>query len=89
MTNLIEIEYFDYYYDGSPYAARDDMDRKSNPYMLYINPTYVSSIRRRYKDNSNEELVGFTCIKLVSGEIILTFLTVDEIFEKINGKPKK
>ena len=89
MTNLIELEYFDYYYDGQPYAARDDMDRKSNPYMLYINPTYVSSIRRRYKDNSNEEPVGFTCIKLVSGEVILTFLTVDEIFEKINGKPKK
>lgn len=89
MTNLIELEYFDYYYDGQPYEARIDMDEKSNPYMLYINSTYVSSIRKRYKNNSNKEPVGFTCIKLVSGEVILTFLTVDEIFEKINGKPKK
>lgn len=89
MANLIELEYFDYYYDGQPYPARSDMDEKSNPYMLYINPTYVSSIRRRCKDNSNKEPVGFTCIKLVSGEVILTFLTVDEILEKINGKPKK
>ena len=89
MTNLIELEYFDYYYDGQPYPARKDMDEKSNPYMLYINPTYVSSIRKRYNDNSNDEPVGYTCIKLVSGEVILTFLTADEIFEKINGKPKK
>lgn len=89
MTNLIKIEYFDYYYDGRPYPTRIDMDAKSNPYMLYINPTYVSSIRRRCCDNSNEEPVGFTCIKLVSGEVILTFLTVDEILEKTNGKPKK
>lgn len=89
MTNLIEIEYFDYYYDGQPYPARSDMDEKSNPYKLYINPTYVSSIRKRYRDNSNKEPVGFTCIKLLSGEVILTFLTVDEIREKINGKSKK
>lgn len=89
MDNLIEIEYFDYYNDGRTYASSCDMDAKSNPYMLYINPTYVSSIRRCYKDNSNNESVGYTCIRLVSGEVILTFLTVDGIFEKIEGKPKK
>ena len=89
MTNLIEIEYFDYYYDGQPYPIREDMDEKSNPYMLYINPARISSIRKCYRDNSNKEPVGYTCIRLASGETILTFLAIDKIFEKINGKPKK
>lgn len=90
MTNFIKIEYFSYFDDiGHTVILKDDLDKKSNPLIRYINPAQITDICRRYDRDSNNELTAYTLIVLSSREAIHTFMTVDEILEKINGKPKK
>lgn len=90
MANFIKIEYFNYFRGNeSTYTICEHFDKKENLSELYINPASITSICKRYSKNSNEELVEYTRITLLSNETIFTFMTIDEIFEKINGKPKK
>lgn len=90
MTNFIKIEYFNYFRGNeSTYTIREHFDKKENLSELYINPANITNIRKCYGENSNKELVKHTRITLSSNETIFTFMTVDEILEKINGKPKK
>lgn len=90
MTNFIKIEYFRYFNDIKHCVIlKDQLDNKSNPIIRYINPAQITNICRLYDRDSNDQVVPCTLIVLSSRETILTFLTVDEIFEKINGKPKK
>ena len=90
MTNFIGIEYFHYFDDvGHHYILEEELDKKSNPLIRYINPTQITNICRLYDRNSNDQVVPYTLIVLSSREAIHTFLTVDKIQEKINGKPKK
>lgn len=90
MANFIKIKYFDYFRGNeSTYTICEYFDKKENLSELYINPASIASIRKHYSENSNKELVEHTHITLLSNETIFTFMTVDEILEKINGKPKK
>lgn len=90
MTNFIGIEYFRYFNDIEHcYILKDELDNKSNPLIRYVNPTQITNICRLYDRNSNNQVVSYTLIVLSSREAIHTFLTVSEILEKINGKPKK
>lgn len=90
MTNFIKIEYFNYFRGNeSTYTIREHFDKKENLSELYINPASIASIRKHYCKNSNKELVEHTRITLLSNETIFTFTTIDEILEKIEGKPKK
>lgn len=90
MTNFIKIKYFDYFRGNeSTYTICEYFDKKENLSELYINQASITCIRKHYSKNSNEELVEHTRITLSSNETIFTFMTVDEILEKINGKPKK
>ena len=90
MTNFIKIECFNYFRGNeSTYTIREHFDKKENLSELYINPASITSICKRYSKNSNKEFVEHTRITLVSNETIFTFTPVDEILEKINGKPKK
>lgn len=90
MTNFIGIEYFHYFNDIEHcYILKDDLDKKSNPLIRYINPAHITNICRLYDRDSNDRVVSYTLIVLSSREAIHTFLTVGEILEKINGKPKK
>lgn len=90
MTNFIKIEYFGYFRGNeSTYIISEHFDKKENLSELYINPANITNIRKCYGENSNKEFVEHTRITLSSNETIFTFMTVDEILEKINGKPKK
>ena len=90
MTNFIKIEYFNYFRGNeSTYTIYEHFDKKENLSESYINPASITSICKRYGKNSNKELVEYTRITLLSNETIFTFSTVNEIFDKINGKPKK
>ena len=90
MTNFIKIEYFRYFNDvKNCFILRNELDEKSNPLIRYINSAQITDICRLYDHNSNNESVTYTLIVLSSREAIHTFMTVDEILEKINGKPKK
>ncbi len=90
MANFIKIECFNYFRGNeSTYIICEHFDKKENLSELYINPASITSIRKRYGENSNKELVEYTRITLLSNETIFTFMTVDEILKRINGKPKK
>ena len=90
MTNFIKIEYFHYFDDiEHRFILEEDLDKKSNPLIRYINPAQITNICRLYDRDSNDQVVPYTLIVLSSRDAIHTFLTVDEILEKINGKPKK
>ena len=90
MTNFIKIEYFRYFNDvKNCFILRNELDEKSNLLIRYINPAQITDICSLYDHNSNNESVTYTLIVLSSGEAIHTFTTIDEILEKIEGKPKK
>lgn len=94
MTNFIKIEYFKHCTDINnitvPYELLDMVETFQSGYVpRYINPIQITDICECQKLNSNDESVNFTKITLSSGDCILTLLTIDEILEKIEGKPKK
>ena len=94
MTNFIEIEYFKHCTSINnvvvPEELLDRVESLQSSYVVrYINPIQITDICECQNRNSNGESVDFTKITLSSGNCILTLLTIKEILEKINGKPKK
>ena len=91
MANFIKINYFkcDTNADNLEWNEKDFENFNPNKYMQYINPNQIATLYPAKQKNDNGEEVSFTMITMSSGEGILTALTVDEILEKINGKPKK
>lgn len=91
MTNFIKLEYFKCATnaDNLEWNEKDFENFNPNKYMQYINPNQIATLYPATHKNDNGEEVLFTMITMSSGEGILTTLTVDEIFDKINGKPKK
>lgn len=94
MNNFIKIEYFKHFTSINdivvPKALIDRAESRQSRYVeRYINPIQITDICECQNRNSNDESVDFTKITLSSGNCILTLLTVDEILEKIEGKPKK
>lgn len=94
MNNFIEIEYFKHFNSiNNIVVPKELLDRaeslQSRYVVRYINPIQITDICECQNCNSNYESVDFTKITLSSGNCILTLLTIEEIFEKINGKPKK
>ena len=94
MNNFIEIEYFKHFTSiNNIVVPKELLDRAESRQLRYvaryINPIQITDICECQNRNSNDESVDFTKITLSSGNCILTLLTVDEIFKKINGKPKK
>lgn len=94
MTNFIEIEYFKHFASINNIAVPNELlDRaeslQSRYVARYINPIQITDICECQNCNSNYESVDFTKITLSSGNCILTLLTVEQILEKIEGKPKK
>lgn len=94
MTNFIEIEYFKHFASINdivvPKELLDEAEFRQSRYVArYINPIQITDICECQNCNSNYESVDFTKITLSSGNCILTLLTVEQILEKIEGKPKK
>ena len=94
MNNFIEIEYFKHFTSINNIVVPKELldrakSRQSRYVARYINPIQITDICECQNCNSNYESVDFTKITLSSGNCILTLLTIEEIFEKINGKPKK
>lgn len=94
MNNFIEIEYFKHFASINnivvPNELLDRAESLQSRYVArYINPIQITDICECQNCNSNYESVDFTKITLSSGNCILTLLTIEEILEKIEGKPKK
>lgn len=91
MNNFIEINYFkcNTNADNLTWKTEDFDNFNPNEFMQYINPNQIATLYPATGKNRNDEDISFTMITMSSGEGILTTLTVDEIFDKINGKPKK
>lgn len=94
MNNFIEIEYFKHFTSINdivvPKELLDRAESLQSRYVArYINPIQITDICECQNCNSNYESVDFTKITLSSGNCILTLLTIEEILEKIEGKPKK
>ena len=91
MTNFIKLEYFkcDTNADNLEWNEKDFENFNPNKYMQYINPNQIATLYPATHKNDNGEEVLFTMITMSSGEGILTLLTVEQILEKIEGKPKK
>ena len=94
MNNFIEIEYFKHFTSiNNIVVPKELLDRaeslQSRYVTRYINPIQITDICECQNCNSNYESVDFTKITLSSGNCILTLLTVEQILEKIEGKPKK
>lgn len=91
MTNFIKINYFkcNTNADNLTWKIEDFDNFNPNEFMQYINPNQIATLYPATGKNRNDEDILFTMITMSSGEGILTTLTVDEIFDKINGKPKK
>lgn len=94
MNNFIEIEYFKHFTSINdivvPNELLDRAESLQSCYVArYINPIQITDICECQNRNSNDESVDFTKITLSSGNCILTLLTVEQILEKIEGKPKK
>ena len=91
MTNFIKLEYFkcDTNADNLEWNEKDFENFNPNKYMQYINPNQIATLYPAKQKNNNGEEVLFTMITMSSGEGILTALTIKEILEKIDGKPKK
>lgn len=91
MTDFIKINYFkcDTNAANLDWNEKDFNNLNPNKYMQYINPNQIATLYPATQRNDNADIIKFTMITMSSGEGILTTLTVDEIFDKINGKIKK
>ena len=91
MNNFIKINYFkcNTNADNLTWKTEDFDNFNPNEFMQYINPNQIATLYPATGKNRNDEDISFTMITMSSGEGILTLLTIEEILEKIEGKPKK
>ena len=93
MDNLIRLEHVKSRSNISNLVITENdlaLAKSNERYVQYVNPSQIVNIRTRwFKLHSNGKEYEFNIITFSSGEAILTTYTVEQILEKIEGKPKK